>query len=218
MADKLPAPTVSVSWMLVPRASASGATTVQPVSGVAVSSSALKVVGGTVRLGRVTATVLMAALKLAVLAPPEPVLPPSSTASNRLTDVEPVYWMLLTPRLDAAMKALMAETWPCRVRVAVPSPPTVTPPALVALNTPPPAVNVSVTKPVPASTSAIVMPVTFEANPTGTENTPGALIVGASLTGSTVIVLVTTPLLSCPSVTLTLTVRTAELGLSLVLV
>ncbi len=82
------------------------------------------------------------------------------------------------------MNALMSAIVPANVS-AIGSPPTVTPPPLVAANLPSGTVSITVTGLLPASTSAKLISVRALATSSVTVMLAGAVTVGASLTGVT---------------------------------
>ncbi|MNF72001.1 hypothetical protein D3C84_539620 [compost metagenome] len=154
-----------------------------------------------------------------------PVLPPSSMAIVSIT-LAVALLAVVKPRPLAAMKALMSATVPVRVRLPVPEPPTLTPPPLVAARVPLATLKVAVTLPLPASTSAKLMPVRAAGTSSVTAMETGAVMLGASFTASTptvaamlTLVLSTPPLLVPPlSVMLaSVTTRLLPVGASLLL-
>ena len=140
------------------------------------------------------AMIVIALMSLSVLAPPEPVLPPSLVSMVSVADE-------LDEKVGAvaSRKALMLATLPLSVKEAVPLLVTVTPPPDTAASVPVVTLKVVVTTPAaPASTSDTDSP----ANTTGALLLPakvaGKVLTGASLTAARVMMLVSVSVLMPP--------------------
>ncbi|MDT4805815.1 hypothetical protein FQZ97_386310 [compost metagenome] len=213
MAASVPLGTEKVAVTLP--APASTSLMLMPVSAV-VTSSFTAMVAGAVSVGAsLTAATCRVTVSLALLAPPLPVLPPSSMLAVRVT-LAVALLAVMKATLLAAMKALMLAMLPVRVS-ALAVPPTMTLPPLLAVRLPEPTASVTVTLFVPASASLKLMPVMALATSSVTARVAGAETCGVSLVPLTLTDLLAAVLSRAPSLTVKLTVRVPPSGASLLL-
>ena len=157
VAVRLPPETPSVTVM-VPAAASTSAME-RPLNCTLVSSFVLKLAGSVFTGASFTAFTVIVRVSTSVSVPPVPVLPPSLVVIVNVTD--PLA-LLAGTKLGADVpprKELIFASVPESVSVAVPDPPTVTPPAVAPVSVPELTPSVTVIVPDAASTSAIERPV-----------------------------------------------------------
>jgi hypothetical protein len=179
VAASVPEPTDRVIVIVATPASTS--VTLMPVTAVDASSVTARVAGTDTTGASFTAVMVSVTLVEAESGPPVPVLPPSSTPTERVTEVveSPAP---RNPTFEPARKAFTSVTVPDSVTVPVPSPAAATPPPEVASNWPEPTERVTVIPLGSASGSPKEIPVSAVVTSSVTAMLAGAVIVGSSFT------------------------------------
>ena len=160
---------------------ASTSLTRMPVSGEATSSVTLMLAGAVMPGASFTAVTDNVTVVDAICGPPPPAWPPSSAPTFSVT-IDVLFWAVVNWTPDAAKKALMSVTDPFSV-IDVDVPPTVTPPTPVAERVPDGTDSITVIGLPPASASEKEMPASVAPTSSVTAMEPGAVMIGASLTG-----------------------------------